>query len=89
MSQGSLLGEMFGHFLGPAGKVKIELSLKAGAHFHCPRGSENHCFFDLLSERPPEHPLGGIFGLPGSIWARFGGPLGALISLIFRTVFQG
>ena len=67
--------------------MKIELSLKAGAHFHFPRGSENHCFLDLLSERPPEHALEPLLGVLGSILARFWGPLGTLFSLMFRTFF--
>ena len=77
----------FGTLLGSLRKVKIELSPKAGAHFHCPRGSENHCFFDLLSERPPEQPLEALLGVLGSILARFWGPLGTLFSTIFRTFF--
>jgi len=60
--------------------VKIELSLGRGFIFHCPRGSENLTFFDMLSERPPEHPRGLIFGLPGvqngSFWGPFGEPWG-------------
>ena len=81
-------GSVLGLFWGSLRKVKIELSLKAGAHFHCPRGSENHCFLDLLSERPPEHHLEPLLGVLGSILARFWGPLGTLFSTIFRTFFR-
>ena len=68
--------------------MKIELSLKAGAHFHCPRGSENHCFFDLLSERPPEHPLEPLLGVLGSILARFWDPLEPYFPLCLVPFFE-
>ena len=81
-------GSFLGSFLEHLQKVKIELSPWRGPHFHCPRGPGNLHFFDILSERPPEHPLGGIFGLPGSILARFWGPLGTQISIISRPFFK-
>ena len=69
---GSLLGSFFGHLR----KVKIELSPKRELHFYCPRGTENHCFFEILSERPPEHPPGPKFARLGPILCRFWGPPG-------------
>ena len=91
MDSGPILtpfGLHFGVFWEPLRKVKIELSLKRQPHFHCPRESENRCFFELLSERPPEHPLEPLLGLFGSIWARFWGPLATPVSLIFLTLFR-
>ena len=72
----------------PFEKWKLSSRLKREPHFHCSRVSENHCFFDLLSERPPEPPLEPLLGVLGSILARFWGPLGTLFSTIFRTFFR-
>ena len=70
-------GSILGLFWETLRKVKIELSLKRQPHFDCPQGFGNHHFFDLLSERPPEHSPEPLLGVIGSILARFGRPLGS------------
>ena len=69
-------GSILGLFWETLRKVKIELSLKRQPHFDCPQGFGNHHFFDLLSERPPEHSPELLLDVIGSILARFGRPLG-------------
>ena len=68
--------------------MKIELAPRRQPHFHCPKGSGNRCFFDVLSQRLPERPLEPLLSLLGSILGRFRDPLGLPISSIFLTVFK-
>ena len=70
-------GSILGLFWETLRKVTIELSLKRQPHFDCPQGFGNHHFFDLLSERPPEHSPELLLDVIGSILARFGRPLGS------------
>ena len=81
-------GSVLGVFWGPLRKVKIELSLKREPHFHCPRGSENHSFFDLLSERPPEHPPEPLLESLARFWLDFGVPWGPYFPSFFVPFFE-
>ena len=85
---GSILDPFWEPFRESLRKVKIELALKREPHFHCPKGSGNRCFFDVLSQRLPERPLEPLLSLLGSILGRFRDPLGLPISSIFLTVFK-
>ena len=69
-------------------KVKIELSLESEPHFHWARRSNNQCFFDNLSKRPPQHSLEPLLGVLGSILAPFGSLLGCSQEQLFGSLFR-
>ena len=66
-AMGAILPPFWEPFREPLGEVRFEPTLKREPRFHCPRESEKRAFFDLLSERPPEHPLEPLWGGLGGI----------------------